>query len=66
MILSDEVRYSHTAKIVKQYLEDNNIQVDPLPPYSLGINIIENLWSIVKERVSKKMFHNPSQDLISK
>ncbi|EGC33081.1 hypothetical protein DICPUDRAFT_154906 [Dictyostelium purpureum] len=56
--------HSHSAKIVKQYLEENNIQVYPLPPYSLDINIIENLWSIVKERVSKKMFHDPSQDQV--
>ncbi|EGC34055.1 hypothetical protein DICPUDRAFT_153807 [Dictyostelium purpureum] len=49
---------------VKQYLEENNTQVYPLPPYSLDINIIENIWSIVKERVSKKMFRDPSQDLV--
>ncbi|EGC34827.1 hypothetical protein DICPUDRAFT_79420 [Dictyostelium purpureum] len=55
---------SHTTKIVKQYLEENNIQVYPLPPYSLDINIVKNLWSIIKERVSKKMFRDPSQDQV--
>ncbi|EGC31902.1 hypothetical protein DICPUDRAFT_156185 [Dictyostelium purpureum] len=39
----------------------NNIQVDPLQP---DINIIENLLSIFKEWVSKKMFHYPPQDLV--
>ncbi|EGC30692.1 hypothetical protein DICPUDRAFT_157546 [Dictyostelium purpureum] len=52
------------VRIVKQYFEENNIQVYPLPPYSLDINIIENLWPIIKERVSKKMFRNASQDQV--
>ncbi|EGC36448.1 hypothetical protein DICPUDRAFT_151079 [Dictyostelium purpureum] len=40
------------------------VQFYPLPPYSLDIDIIKNLWSIINKRVSKKMFRNPSQDQV--
>ncbi|EGC38784.1 hypothetical protein DICPUDRAFT_148500 [Dictyostelium purpureum] len=58
------IKIKLTAPVQQEDEEENNIQVDPLPPYSLDISIIINIWSIVKERVSKKMFSDPSQDQV--
>lgn len=43
----------HTARIVKQVLEDLNIEVMVWPPYSPDLNPIENLWAIMKQEIYK-------------
>ena len=44
----------HTARIVKQVLEDLHIQVMVWPPYSPDLNPIENLWALMKQEIYKR------------
>ena len=38
----------HTAKIVKKWFADNNIETLEWPPQSPDLNPIKNLWSFMK------------------
>ena len=44
----------HTASIVTEWFERYNIQVDEHPPYSLGLNPIEHVWVVLKQRLHKQ------------
>lgn len=57
----------HNAKISKKFLDDNGVQIlGPWPGNSADLNPIENLWSIVKNKVNKNKPTNLTQlgDLI--
>ncbi|KAG0732981.1 hypothetical protein G6F16_013532 [Rhizopus arrhizus] len=41
----------HTAKKIPKWLENNNITVLRWPPHFPDLNPIENLWSILKQRL---------------
>jgi transposase len=43
----------HTSKIATKFREENNIQKLDFPPYSPDLNPIENVWGIMKDKLSK-------------
>jgi transposase len=49
-LLTDNAPW-HTAKLVKSYLEQCPISLVPLPPHSPDLNVIENIWSLMKQKV---------------
>ena len=34
----------------------NKVKLYPHPPYSPDLNLIENVWSLLKDRLSKRLF----------
>ena len=44
----------HKARIIRNFLEESGVSVLQWPAYSPDLNIIENLWAIVKKRLRKE------------
>lgn len=44
----------HESKLVKEFLEENNVKVLEQPAQSSDMNSIENIWRIMKLRVAEK------------
>ena len=51
--IQDNAPY-HTANIVQAFMAQHDIETLDLPPQSLDMNPIENLWAIIKARRQKK------------
>jgi len=48
--ICDNVRYSK-SKAVAEYLKTSRIQLEPLPPYSPNLNLMERFWKLFKRQV---------------
>ena len=46
---------SHKSQSTRQFLQDHNVQMLHLPPYSSPLNPIEHVWSAFKSRWRKQM-----------
>lgn len=44
----------HKSYLVKRWLEEMGIEVMEWPVYSLDLNLIENLWFLLKEKIYKR------------
>jgi transposase len=50
ILILDNARYNH-AKIVRQHIEQSNVELLYLPAYSPNLNLIERLWRFFKDEV---------------
>ena len=59
-IMQQDSAPCHTAKNVKKWFEDNDIQLlQDWPPNSPDLNVIENCWQLMKNKVAA---HRPTSE----
>jgi len=56
----NDPKHTSTSCLAKNFLQDNMPEVMDWPSNSPDLNPIENLWSVVKRNVEKKMLKNIS------
>ena len=55
MVFMQDNAPCHKAKVVMDFLAENNIETLRWPPQSPDMNPIENLWAIIKAKRQKNM-----------
>ena len=51
----------HTSKFTREFFEQKKVELLPWPPNSPDLNPIENLWAVLKQRVSSRNPRNKSE-----
>ena len=51
----------HRSKIVTQFFKSKKIQILDWPGNSQDLNLIENLWTVLKDKVSEKQPNNTKE-----
>jgi hypothetical protein len=51
MTLQHDNVSSHTARFVRDFLQDRNVSVQPWPAKNLDLNPIEHVWDLLDRRV---------------
>ena len=65
-IFQDDNAKIHRAKIVKDFIEQNKIEVIQWPPRSPDINIVENIWKLLSDMIYNGSQFNNKKDLLKK
>lgn len=61
IVFCDNARY-YKSKAVGEFLETARIQLEPLPPYSPNLNLIERLWKFFKKQVLYNRYYERFAD----
>ena len=66
IFMQDNARpHPHTAKLVKNYYDENNVDVLDWPPQSPDLNPIEQIWAIMKQELyTQKSFPKNKNELV--
>jgi transposase len=51
----------HKSKVTNDFLSEKEFVVMDWPPFSLDLNPIENLWSILKQRLTQTTFNSAEE-----
>lgn len=54
--IADNAKY-YRSKLVKKFLENSNIKLIFLPPYSPNLNLIERLWKYLRKKVINTTYY---------
>ena len=61
IVFCDNARY-YKSKLVAEYLETSRIQMEPLPPYSPNLNLIDRFCKFFKKNVLYNRYYERFQD----
>lgn len=61
IVFCDNARY-YKSKRVAEYLETSRIQLEPLPPYSPNLNLIERFWKFFIRNILYNRYYERFQD----
>lgn len=63
-LILDNARYYH-SRIIREYVENTNIELIFLPSYSPNLNLIERLWKLFKKKVLYNKYYETFDDFLT-